>query len=378
MVLGALPEIRNRNYFRHLPDMARVKIVNVVGARPQFVKMAVVSRALKSFDEVDEVIIHSGQHYDDAMSQVFFDELHIPKPDYNLGIAGTGGAEVVEQMQRKLETILQSENPHWVVVYGDTYTTLAAARAAKSCGIRLAHVEAGLRSFNDAMPEEFNRVQTDRISDLLFAPTAQAVVHLKNEQLDRTAHISQVGDVMFDAARYYAQDLDGSEVDIPVDAPFLLCTIHRAENTDDEGKLRSLAETLNRLSEKYSIVLPLHPRTEKRLKSFGLRFVFPTHPPQSYRSMLALLQKCALVLTDSGGLQKEAFFMKRFCLTLRSETEWTELVHAGYNKIVGTDSEAIINGVAEMIAKTGSFSEKFYGEGNAGDLIAAALVEPVE
>jgi len=356
--------------------MSRIKIFNIVGARPQFVKMAVVSRALKAFPEIEEVVVHSGQHFDENMSQVFFDELDIPQPHFNLGIAGTGTDDVVHEIEMALRALILREKPDWVLIYGDTYTTKAAALAARYCNVKLAHVEAGLRSFNELMPEEGNRIVADQLSDVLFAPTAWAVANLEQEGLHLPAgRIQQVGDVMYDAVWYYAPiareriDLDNL---IPSD-PFLLVTLHRAENTDNPEILGQWVAELNQLADRFNIVMPLHPRTVNRLKSFGLRLVFPAHPPQSYLHMLALLQQCTLVVTDSGGLQKEAFFLKKPCITLRNETEWTELVDAGYNRLVRPGVGALAPAVSAALKSTGSFSETFYGDGTAGNRIAQFL-----
>jgi UDP-GlcNAc3NAcA epimerase len=225
------------------------------------------------------------------------------------------------------------------------------------------------------MPEEFNRIETDRLADLLLAPTAVAVENLKNEGLlSGEARIRQCGDVMYDAVMYYGA-LPETKPQVNHDKDFLLCTIHRAENTDNREKLSQLVAALNALSDKYQIVFPIHPRTEKRMQSFGLRLSFPTHPPQTYLQIINLLKNCALVLTDSGGLQKEAYFLKKFCITLRNETEWVELVNAGYNQLAGTSPTAILNAVENALEKKGSFNEAFYGDGHAAECIVSALKE---
>lgn len=353
----------------------RKTIMQIAGARPQFIKLAAVSRIVRQDSQLEEIIIHTGQHFDNNMSKVFFEELRIPEPDYNLGIQGTGQEGVVDLMQEKIAARIREINPQWVVVYGDTYSTLAGARAARECGIRLAHVEAGLRSFNNEMPEEFNRIETDRLSDLLLAPTASAVENLNKEGLfSKGQIIKQCGDVMYDAVMFYGA-LPGATPKNTGEKQFLLCTIHRAENTDNPAKLEQLVTALNTLSEKYQIVFPMHPRTEKRMQSFGLRLAFPTHPPQTYLQIINLLRNCALVLTDSGGLQKEAYFMKKFCVTLRNETEWVELVNAGYNQLAGTAPMAIFSAVESAMSKKGSFKENFYGNGQAANCIVNALKE---
>lgn len=354
----------------------RVKLLNVVGARPQLVKLAVVSRAIRQQPLLEEVIVHSGQHFDTTMSQVFFDELGIPEPKYHLGISGTGTGSVIAEMEARFAAVIDREKPQWVLIYGDTYTTRAAAQAAHRKGVPLAHVEAGLRSFNPEMPEELNRIIADRLSTVLFAPTQQAVDQLWEEGLGQPqGRVILTGDVMKDAAAAFAPDpnekLVGSEVP---DQPFLLCTVHRAEVTDDPERLRQIVEGLNRLSEKYPMVMPLHPRTAKRLQEFGLKLSFPVLPPQGYRNMLGLIQRSMLVITDSGGLQKEAFFMKRFCVTLRNETEWRELIEMGYNLLVGTDQEKLIAGVEQMRNRKADFSQPLYGDGKASQKIAAFFV----
>lgn len=354
--------------------MSRFKIFNIVGARPQFIKMAVVSRALKDYPELEEVVVHSGQHFDENMSQVFFDELGIPEPQHNLTIRGTGDNRVLESIEQASGQLMDKHKPDLVLVYGDTYTTLAAARAAFKRKIALAHVEAGLRSFNGEMPEEFNRVETDKLANYLFAPTALAIENLKKEGLDNLgSRVHLVGDVMFDAVKHYANSAVKSK-DVPrLNEPYLLVTLHRAENTDNKDVLAFWVDALNRLSKLYTLVFPLHPRTANRMKSFGLRFDFPTHPPQSYLRMLALIQHSQLVITDSGGLQKEAFFLKKPCVTLRNETEWIELVKGGYNRLVGTEEYALQKAVEESLCAGGTFTENYYGDGRAGEKIARVL-----
>lgn len=360
--------------------MQKLKILNVVGARPQFVKMAVVSSAIRKQAQLEEVIVHSGQHSDAAMSQVFFDELSIPAPKYHLGISGTGTDSVVVEMESRFAEVIEKEQPDWVLVYGDTYTTRAAAQAAHHKRAKLAHVEAGLRSFNPEMPEELNRVIADRLSAALFAPTQRAVDQLWEEGLAQPqGRILLTGDVMKDAAAFFAPAPQAA-LQIPgvPDDPFLLCTVHRAEATDNPVKLMSIVSGLNRLAEKYPVVFPLHPRTAKRIQEFGLKLNFPALPPQGYRNMLGLIQRSQLVITDSGGLQKEAFFMRRFCVTLRNETEWRELTESGYNLLVGADEEKLIKGVEQMIQQKGTFDEPLYGDGKAAEKIAAFFVNQAE
>lgn len=360
--------------------MSTLKLFNVVGARPQFVKAAVVSRALRQHASIQEVIVHSGQHSDAAMSQVFFDELGIPAPDFNLGVAGTGSEAVVGEMESKMVDLIRSEKPDWVLVYGDTYTTRAAAQAAHRCSVALAHVEAGLRSFNPEMPEELNRIVADRLSSVLFAPTQRAVDQLWDEGLGGPeGKVLLSGDVMKDAARIFASNHEPLQGHLPIpDEPFILCTLHRKETTGNREKLRAVVDGLNRIAEQYPIVLPLHPGTKKQMQQFGLHFNFETIPPQGYLTMLALLRKSALVVTDSGGLQKEAYFMQRFCVTLRGETEWTELVDAGYNFLAGTDEQQLFSGVQQMLGKSEPFDEAFYGDGYAAEEIAGFFARKAE
>lgn len=349
-------------------------ILQIIGARPQFVKLAVVSRALAAHADAREVIVHTGQHFDANMSDVFFEELEIPKPDFNLGIHGTGDEGIIQTMRKALVDVIKSVSPDVVVVYGDTYSTLAGALAVEELAIPMAHVEAGLRSFNVSMPEEYNRIETDKRARWLFAPTEVAMQNLANEGLDKAPRtVVSTGDVMYDAVRYYAERAAMANSE-PVPQHFVLCTLHRAENTDDPGRLRELVDALNEISRRYEIVLPLHPRTRQRLQSYGLRFVFPTHPPLSYLRMLNLLRHCQFVLTDSGGLQKEAYFLGKYCITLRDETEWTELVSGGYNQLAGANKQRIMEAVKNIPSEKGGFNEGWYGQGNAGEKIVNALL----
>jgi len=349
-----------------------MKILTVVGARPQFIKSATVSRALRNHAAIQEIILHTGQHFDHGMSQVFFDELKIEAPKYNLDIHGMQRDEMLDQMTAGIESIIRVENPDWVLVYGDTNSTLAGARAAKSNGIKLAHVEAGLRSFNLLMPEEHNRTESDRLADVLFVPTPTGMQNLANEGLINPGKdVLEVGDVMFDASLYFGEEIMHREVlkDL-VGLDFILCTFHRAENTDDVKRLESIVKALNQLSKQYKIVLPLHPRTEQKLKENNLELSFPTIKPVGYLDMIALLKHCKLVLTDSGGLQKEAFFFQKNCVTLRDDTEWVELLSGGYSVLAGADSQKITDSVEEMLNRKNQFSADLYGGGKASERIA--------
>ncbi len=354
-----------------------MKIVTIVGARPQFVKAAVVSRVLAGAEGVEEIIVHTGQHFDANMSDVFFEEMCIPKPHYNLNINGLGHGAMTGQMLEKIEEVLVKEKPDWVLVYGDTNSTIAGVLAAKKLHIRVAHVEAGLRSFNMAMPEEVNRILTDRISGVLFCPTDTAVENLKREGFENMeCRIVKNGDVMQDAAMFYAGRARRPEQDIP--GRFVLCTVHRAENTDDPQRLAGIFKALEIISEEIPVVLPLHPRTRSKLAGIGydfasskIRFIEPV----GYLEMVWLLRQCELVMTDSGGLQKEAYFFGKYCVTIRDETEWVELVENGFNKLAGSDTERILKCVTELRQKEQcGFENRLYGNGDAGEEIVKVLL----
>lgn len=349
-----------------------MKIVTIIGARPQFIKAAVISRVLKGRQNMQEVIIHTGQHFDANMSEIFFDEMEISKPDYNLNINGLSHGAMTGQMLDKIEEVLMKEKPDWVLVYGDTNSTLAGALAATKLHIKLAHVEAGLRSFNMSMPEEINRILTDRISDILFCPTQAAINNLNKEGYQNIGNkIINVGDVMQDAALFYAEKAKKPEVELP--EKFILSTIHRAENTDDSTAFKYIFEALEEIATETTVVLPLHPRTRNKLDAINYDFVNSNIrfvKPVGYLEMVFLLKNCQFVMTDSGGLQKEAYFFKKRCLTLRNETEWIELVENGSNSLCGSNKENIISKY-NVLKELGNvlFTEKLYGDGNAGEQI---------
>ena len=353
-----------------------MKIITIVGARPQFIKAAVVSRLFANEEKIHEVIIHTGQHFDVNMSDVFFEEMSIPKPHKNLNINGLGHGAMTGQMLEKIEDILIKEKPDWVLVYGDTNSTLAGALAAKKLRIKVAHVEAGLRSFNMDMPEEINRILTDRISDLLFCPTDKAINNLKSEGYEKhDCRIVRCGDVMLDAALFYADKARKPDYFIP--ERFILCTVHRAENTNDSKRLENIFKALETISERCTIVLPLHPRTKAKLTAGRYNFenakIFFI-PPIGYLEMVWLLKNCELVMTDSGGLQKEAYFFEKYCITLRDETEWVELVENGFNLLAGSDKKKIEDFVQLFLYKEKSgFGINLYGDGNAGAKILKEL-----
>ncbi len=359
-----------------------MKIVTILGARPQFIKAGIVSRLISSNAQMREVNVHTGQHYDSNMSDIFFKEMNIPKPDYYLGIGNLSHGAMTGQMIEKIETVLQKENPDWVLVYGDTNSTLAGAIAASKMHIKIAHVEAGLRSFNMFMPEEINRILTDRVSTLLFCPTDTAVKNLLNEGFNSNKYckIIRNGDVMLDGALYYRK-VAKKPGSIGLDLKnYILCTIHRAENTDNYENLANIISAINKISQNHSIILPVHPRTRKLLKSHNIKILNQINiiDPVGYLEMIYLLDNCYFVMTDSGGLQKEAFFFKKPCITLREETEWTELVDNGFNILVGSDYNRILNAVNNINKlKNRNYSIDLYGNGNASELIVTELLRNV-
>ena len=353
------------------------KIVTIVGARPQFVKAAVVSRALEN-EGIEEVMVHTGQHFDSNMSEVFFEEMQIPKPRYNLEISNLNHGAMTGRMLEKIEQILISEKPDIVLVYGDTNSTLAGALAAAKLNIRVGHVEAGLRSFNNTMPEEINRIITDRIASVLFCPTETAIDNLLKEGFGNfDCQVVKSGDVMQDAAMFYSKTSEDNSLIISklnlVHKPFLLATIHRQENTDSLQNLRNIIDALNEISSDISVILPLHPRTRNIIRQNEINTRFETIDPVGYLDMISLIKNCSMVFTDSGGLQKEAFFFKKHCITLREETEWTELVDLGYNVLVGSDRLKIIAAYRDMQTKSSDFSRNLYGNGHAAETIAKLL-----
>jgi UDP-GlcNAc3NAcA epimerase len=357
-----------------------MKILTIIGARPQFVKAAALSRSIKEHSQLQEIIVHTGQHFDANMSDIFFDEMEIPKPHYNLNINGLSHGAMTGQMLEKLEAVMLAEKPDVVLVYGDTNSTIAGALAAKKLHIKVAHVEAGLRSFNMQMPEEVNRILTDRISDWLFCPTDAAIGNLKLEGFDQiNCKVIKTGDVMEDAALFYAQKAEAKSnilSQLNLDSqPFILGTIHRAENTDNIKNISHIIQALNELSQSNRVIVPLHPRTQKLINQYQLKTAFTIIEPLGYFDMIILLKHCALVLTDSGGLQKEAFFFGKFCITMREQTEWVELVNHGYNFISGSDTEKIILLAKEKLKATFPPRLNLYGNGQACKNICEALAQ---
>ncbi len=349
-----------------------MKIVSIVGARPQFIKAATVSRIIRANPEVNEILLHTGQHYDENMSDVFFRELSIPFPDYNLEVGSGSHAVQTGTMLKGIEEVLLKEKPDCTLVYGDTNSTLAGTLASVKLHIPVAHVEAGLRSFNRAMPEEINRIVTDRISDILFAPTVTAMENLAGEGL---ANISCfTGDVMYDSVLFYSEWISRDPLKYKtagIPASYLLATIHRAENTDNPENLKNIFRAFSNLA--HDIVLPIHPRTRKILASM---ITLPENvhiiDPVGYLQMLKLTMDATKVLTDSGGLQKEAYFLRKPCITMRTETEWIETLHDQWNIITGSDPELIVKAVENPFPAAPLQSG--FGNGKAAEIILEKLL----
>jgi UDP-GlcNAc3NAcA epimerase len=364
----------------------RLRIVTIVGARPQFIKAATVSRAIAAHNTtgagtiLEEKLVHTGQHYDDNMSRVFFEELEIPEPAYNLGIGSGSHGEQTGRMLERIEQVLLSEKPDLVLVYGDTNSTLAGALVAAKLHIPVAHVEAGLRSFVRTMPEEINRVLTDHVSDLLFCPTPTAVTNLAREGIEKGVH--QVGDVMYDSTLFYARKVAPFEEETLrrlgiARRSFYLATVHRAENTDHAERLAGIfgafAEVATR---ECPVIVPLHPRTVKYIHQYGLQVSNDVKiiDPASYLEMVVLEKNARKILTDSGGVQKEAYFLAVPCVTLRDETEWVETVEAGWNILAGSNKQAIVTAV-NTPAPRGASDGSLYGNGDAATQICKLLAD---
>ena len=358
-----------------------MKIVTVVGARPQFIKAAAVSRAIRTQEiaDIEETIIHTGQHHDENMSAVFFNELDIPVPKFNLEIAGGHHGAMTGRMLEAIERILQSEKPDWLLIYGDTNSTLAGALAAAKLHIPVAHVEAGLRSFNMRMPEEVNRILSDRVSSMLFCPTETAVQNLAGEGI--LAGVHNVGDVMFDVALYYMEKARQESSILArlglAPGQFVLATCHRAENTDDIRRLRGILSALATIARHTPVVLPLHPRTRKLVAQYQLDSYLSglvLIEPLAYLDMVALEQAASLILTDSGGVQKEAFFYSVPCITMRDETEWVETVATGWNRLAGANEVAILAATDDALNHPiPNLRTSAYGDGHASEKILGHL-----
>ena len=357
------------------------KILTVVGARPQFIKAAALSREIAKHADIAEAIVHTGQHYDANMSDIFFTELEIPKPDYNLSVANLNHGAMTGRMLEGIEQVILKEKPDIVLVYGDTNSTLAGALAAKKLHVKLAHVEAGLRSFDMQMPEEINRILTDRISDILFCPTEQAVKNLKTEGFENfDCQIFKTGDIMYDAALFYAKKA-GKMPEIMKQIPqekFILCTIHRAENTDNPQRLKSIFEALDEINKEIKIILPLHPRTKTILENEKIQTKVSIIDPVGYLIMTQLTNNAEMVITDSGGLQKEAYFYGKYCIVLRDTTEWVELVEYDCARLVGYVREKILESYYFMKGNNLSSFQGLYGQGKASYDIVKELIEILE
>ncbi len=344
----------------------------MIGARPQFIKAAPVSREIAKHSQLHEVIVHTGQHYDSGMSKIFFDELEIPEPNYNLNAGSASHAKQTGEIMVELEKVLEKEKPDCVLIYGDTNSTLAGALAAAKLHIPIAHVEAGLRSFNMRMPEEINRIVADRLSTILFAPTKTAVQNLKKEGI--TEGVFKVGDVMYDVALMYKEKANHNSnilqnLNLKPKA-YILATVHRAENTDNKERLESIFSALVQVSQEIPIVIPIHPRTKKMLSQFDLDHLLnplTVITPVGFLDMISLESNAKLIITDSGGIQKEAYFHKVPCVTLRDETEWVETVEAGWNILPSTLSiKNIKSSIDNMIVPhDGKKNISEYGDGNS-------------
>ncbi|MBK6644602.1 MAG: UDP-N-acetylglucosamine 2-epimerase (non-hydrolyzing) [Anaerolineales bacterium] len=348
-----------------------MKILTVVGARPQFVKAAAVSRILR--ETHTEVLVHTGQHYDERMSEVFFRELGIPEPDYNLEVGSAGHSVQTGEMLIRMEPIFEKEKPDWVLVYGDTNSTLAGALVASKLHIPVAHVEAGLRSFNREMPEEINRVLTDHVSQLLFCPAQKAVENLKLEGVTSGVHV--VGDVMYDAVLRHSDEAEKKSSILTLldlkPKQYLLATVHRASNVDDTAKLLNILETFSMLGE--TVVFPVHPRTRKAIQIAGFKpgENIKLIEPVGYLDMLWLEKNARMILTDSGGVQKEAYWFGTPCVTLRDETEWVETVESGWNVVAGTERERILKAVQKKLLPAAH--SNLFGAGDASQKIVRLL-----
>ena len=351
-----------------------MKIVTIIGARPQFIKAASLSREILKTANIEEVIVHTGQHFDANMSAVFFEEMQIPKPKYNLNINSLNHGAMTGRMLEEIEVVLVKEKPDWLLVYGDTNSTLAGALAAKKLHIKIAHVEAGLRSFNMSMPEEVNRILTDRISTVLFCPTTEAINNLNNEGYGNIdALVVNVGDIMYDSALFYNK-LAKKDVKYNTNEKYVLATIHRAENTDDEVKLRNIFKAFDKVHKTYEVVLPLHPRTKKYLEKYHIETEITLIEPVGYLEMVTLIKNAIGVITDSGGLQKEAYFFHKRCFTLRDQTEWVELVKTNCNQLIDVKKENITSLILENLSIIPNFSNKIYGDGTTSRKIIEVLI----
>lgn len=371
-----------------------LKIAIILGARPQFIKASALSRSIHELNKdgasISEIIVHTGQHYDIEMSDIFFNELQIPQPTVRLTTSSRERPERLGEMLNGLSRFFKSQNPDVALVFGDTDTTLSGALCASQLGIPVAHVESGLRSFNREMPEENNRILTDHISQFLFCPTEAAVLNLRKEGIfekknSKSIRIVQSGDIQLETLRHYAFNntpapglLSKLKKFLKPNEPFALATIHRAENTKDKHRLNHLLQGIKSVSNSLlPVVIPLHPRTRQKIQEYGLNLKAPrilNLPPQGFLNIIELLKKTSLVMTDSGGLQKEAYFMRKPCITLREETEWRELVEHGFNRLVGFNTTSILEGATKMLEGRYNWTLPLYGKGNTAEVILKTLI----
>ena len=347
-----------------------MKIASIIGARPQFIKAAPVSAKINSNSSISEVIIHTGQHYEDNMSDIFFEEMHIPKPKYNLNINQMKYGPMVNKMSKEICTLLLKENIDGVLVYGDTNSTLAGSLSAKKLDVPLFHVEAGLRSFDRSMHEENNRIITDHLSSLLFCPSNNAVKNLKEENLKDGLILS--GDVMYDVYKKFSSYKGNIFEDYKAPA-YILSTIHRRENINRIEKLLAIFESLNKINNKLKIIMPLHPHTKNNMEKYKIKSSINFIEPQGYLSMLSLLKNSEMVITDSGGLQKESYFAKKKCIVVRDKTEWIELIDQGTNIVCKPKN--IYEAFSEISKKESNFSKNLYGNGKASTCIVESIID---
>jgi len=380
--------------------MTQKKILTVIGARPQIIKAAALSRAIQTHfsEQIEEILVHTGQHYDENMSAVFFEELGIPKPDYNLAVGSGSHGHMTAAMLSGLEAILEKEKPAAVVIYGDTNSTIAAALAAAKIHIPVVHIEAGLRSFNKAMPEEINRIAADHMSTLLFVPTQAGIGNLTKEGFELVhqtkaridaPHVYHCGDIMYDNSLYFAQLSDQksriiTELELN-QKPFVLCTIHRDSNTDDPVALESIFRALLALVEQTNmrVILPLHPRTRGKIQtllnpSFQEKLSAETRiqliEPAGFLDMIALEKNARMIVTDSGGVQKEAYFFAKPCVILREQTEWVEVVEAGAAILTGSDTQKILEAATQLLSQTIQTDASIFGNGRAAEFICEKII----
>lgn len=355
------------------------KLLTVIGARPQFIKASVVSNVLLKKNVIEETIVHTGQHFDENMSNIFFNELNIPKPAYQLDINGKSHGQMTGEMLAAIEKILLNEKPDALMVYGDTNSTLAGALAASKLHIPVIHIEAGLRSFNMKMPEEINRILTDQVSKILFCPTSAAINNLQAEGFNQKNTLIELsGDVMQDSALYFKQFAKKPDIEYLSTNNFILATLHRAENTDNIQRLKQIIDAINHIHHTIApVILPLHPRTRNVLNKEKIHLHACVIDPIGYLEMIWLLNHCQLVLTDSGGIQKEAFFFHKPCVTMRDQTEWIELIDNGANKLAGANTDLIIELVKEMLNQPIKDPQKIYGGGTASVFIADYIAQHI-